>query len=44
LAEGDPRKYRGVAESINPKVNYAQRVSAFDLDYLSLVPNRSRRS
>ncbi|MBW4504135.1 MAG: phycobilisome rod-core linker polypeptide [Scytonema hyalinum WJT4-NPBG1] len=43
LAEGDPRKYRGVAESINPKVNYAQRVSAFDLDYLNLVPNRSSR-
>ncbi|BAZ22377.1 phycobilisome rod-core linker protein cpcG [Kalymmatonema gypsitolerans NIES-4073] len=44
LAEGDPRKYRDLATSINPKVNYAQRVSAFDLDYLNLVPNRSRRS
>lgn len=44
LAEGDPRKYRELATSINPKGNYAQRVSAFDLDYLSLVPNRSRRS
>jgi phycobilisome rod-core linker protein len=43
LAEGDPRKYRDIAESINPKGNYAQRVSAFDLDYLSLVPNRSTR-
>ncbi|WP_414588305.1 phycobilisome rod-core linker polypeptide [Scytonema sp. PCC 10023] len=44
LAEGDPRKYRDIAESINAKGNYAQRVSAFDLDYLNLVPNRSRRS
>lgn len=43
LAEGDPRKYRDLATSINPKVNYAQRVSAFDLDYLNLVPNRSKR-
>ncbi|KAB8320136.1 phycobilisome rod-core linker polypeptide CpcG2 [Tolypothrix campylonemoides VB511288] len=43
LAEGDPRKYRDIAESINPKGNYAQRVSAFDLDYLNLVPNRSSK-
>lgn len=43
LAEGDPRKYRDIAESINPKGNYAQRVSAFDIDYLNLVPNRSSR-
>lgn len=43
LAEGDPRKYRDLAESISAKGNYAQRISAFDLDYLSLVPNRGRR-
>ncbi|ARV57924.1 phycobilisome rod-core linker polypeptide CpcG2 [Nostocales cyanobacterium HT-58-2] len=43
LAEGDPRKYRDLATSINPQGNYAQRVSAFDLDYLSLVPNRGKR-
>lgn len=43
LAEGDPRKYRDMAEAINTKGNYAQRISAFDLDYLSLVPNRGRR-
>jgi phycobilisome rod-core linker protein len=43
LPEGDPRKYRELAESINTKGNYAQRISAFDLDYLSLVPNRGKR-
>ncbi|MUG98268.1 phycobilisome rod-core linker polypeptide CpcG2 [Scytonema sp. UIC 10036] len=43
LPEGDPRKYRDLAESLNTKGNYAQRISAFDLDYLSLVPNRGRR-
>ncbi|GAA6619064.1 phycobilisome rod-core linker polypeptide [Scytonema sp. NUACC26] len=43
LPEGDPRKYRDLAESLNTKGNYAQRVSAFDLDYLNLVPNRGRR-
>lgn len=45
LAEGDPRKYADMAASIDAKGNYAQRVSAFDIDYLSLVPSRggSRR-
>ena len=43
LAEGDPRKFREIAASINPKRNYAQRISAFDIDYLSKVPDRGRR-
>lgn len=40
LAEGDPGKYREMAASINPKRNYAQGVSAFNIDYLSKVPVR----
>ncbi len=40
LAEGDPRKFRAVAASIAPKGNYAQRLSAFDVDYLNKVPRR----
>jgi phycobilisome rod-core linker protein len=43
LREGDPRKYRDMAASIAPKVNYAQRTSAFDIDYLNKVPVRGRR-
>jgi phycobilisome rod-core linker protein len=42
LAEGDPRKFRELAASLNPKVNYAQRISSFDIDYLSRVPNRGK--
>jgi phycobilisome rod-core linker protein len=42
LAEGDPRKFRDLAASLNPKVNYAQRISSFDIDYLSRVPNRGK--
>lgn len=41
LREGDPRKYSDMAATIAPKRNYAQSVSAFDMDYLKLVPNRS---
>jgi phycobilisome rod-core linker protein len=41
LREGDPRKYSNMAAAIAPERNYAQRVSAFDMDYLKLVPNRS---
>jgi phycobilisome rod-core linker protein len=44
LAEGDPRKYRDMAAAIDTKGNYAQRISAFDIDYLSLVPSRSGSS
>ncbi len=40
MAEGDPRKYADMAASISAKGNYAQRISASDLDYMSLVPNR----
>jgi phycobilisome rod-core linker protein len=43
LAEGDPRKYRDMAASVSTKRNYAQNVSAFDIDYLNKVPNRGRR-
>lgn len=43
LAEGDPRKYSDMAAAVTPQRNYAQRVSAFDLDYLNLVPVRGRR-
>ncbi len=43
LPEGDPGKYREMAASINAQNNYAQKVSAFDIDYLSLVPVRSKR-
>jgi len=41
LREGDPRKYSDMAAAVTPQRNYAQRVSAFDLDYLNLVPVRS---
>lgn len=43
LAEGDPRKYRDLAAAVNTKRNYAQNVSASNLDYLSKVPYRGRR-
>lgn len=42
LREGDPKKFQGVAAALAPKGNYAQRVSAFDIDYLNKVPVRSR--
>ncbi|MCL1471466.1 phycobilisome rod-core linker polypeptide [Argonema antarcticum] len=40
LPEGDPRKFSGMASSVNTKRNYAQRLSAFDIDYLNKVPKR----
>ncbi len=43
LREGDPRKYKDMAAAIAPKGNYAQNIRAADLDYLSLVPSRTRR-
>lgn len=43
MPEGDPRKFRNIAASVNPTRNYAQRISAFDIDYLNKVPNRSKR-
>lgn len=42
LPEGDPRKFRELAASVNTKRNYAQGVSAFDIDYLNKVPVRGR--
>jgi phycobilisome rod-core linker protein len=43
LREGDPGKYRDMAAAIAPERNYAQSVSAHDIDYLKLVPVRGRR-
>lgn len=43
LAEGDPRKYRDMASAVNTKRNYAQNVSASNMDYLSKVPYRGKR-
>lgn len=43
LREGDPRKFLSVAAELNTKTNYAQRISAFDIDYLNKVPVRGRR-
>ncbi|AFY49948.1 Phycobilisome Linker polypeptide [Nostoc sp. PCC 7524] len=43
LAEGDPRKYSDMAVAVGGKGNYAQRISAFDIDYLSAVPYRGKR-
>ena len=43
LPEGDPGKYREMAATITPDRNYAQRISAFDIDYLKLVPVRGKR-
>lgn len=40
LPEGDPRKFSGMASTVNTKRNYAQRLSAFDIDYLNKVPKR----
>ncbi|MCL1464440.1 phycobilisome rod-core linker polypeptide [Argonema galeatum] len=40
LPEGDPRKFSGMAATANTKRNYAQRLSAFDIDYLNKVPKR----
>ncbi len=38
LQEGDPRKFQALAAAIAPKGNYGQRLSAFDIDYMSKVP------
>lgn len=43
LREGDPAKYRDMAASIAPKTNYAQRLTASDIDYMSKVPVRGKR-
>jgi phycobilisome rod-core linker protein len=43
LPEGDPRKYSDMAAAVTPNRNYAQSVSAHDLDYLKLVPTRNRK-
>ncbi|AFY75169.1 Phycobilisome Linker polypeptide [Synechococcus sp. PCC 7502] len=44
LPEGDPGRFREIAQSIAPKVNYAQKLKASDIpDYLAAVPYRGRR-
>ncbi|MBW4439982.1 MAG: phycobilisome rod-core linker polypeptide [Plectolyngbya sp. WJT66-NPBG17] len=43
LPEGDPRRFASVAAAIAPKVNYAQTLTASNVDYMSKVPNRNRR-
>jgi phycobilisome rod-core linker protein len=43
MAEGDPGKYADMAASLSGKGNYAQKLSAFDIDYLNAVPYRGRR-
>jgi phycobilisome rod-core linker protein len=43
LPEGDPRKYSDMAAAVTPDRNYAQSVSAHDIDYLKLVPTRGRK-
>jgi phycobilisome rod-core linker protein len=43
LAEGDPRKYADMAAAVGGKGNYAQKLSAFDIDYLNAVPYRGKR-
>ena len=43
LREGDPGKFRELAAAIAPKVNYAQRLSASSIDYMSKVPSRDKR-
>jgi len=40
LPEGDPRRFISVAAAIAPKGNYAQRITASELDYMSKVPVR----
>ncbi|MBD2569073.1 phycobilisome rod-core linker polypeptide [Anabaena lutea] len=43
MAEGDPGKYADMAASLSGKGNYAQKLSAYDIDYLNAVPYRGRR-
>ena len=43
LREGDPGKFRELAAAIAPKVNYAQRLTASSIDYMSKVPSRDKR-
>ena len=42
LSEGDPRKYAVMAADLSGKGNYAQTIKASNLDYMNLVPSRSR--
>ncbi len=43
LPEGDPRRYSGMASTVNTKRTYAQNIAASSIDYLSKVPYRGKR-
>jgi phycobilisome rod-core linker protein len=43
LKEGDPGKFAAMAAAVSGKGNYAQKISSFDIDYLSAVPYRGKR-
>ncbi len=43
LPEGDPRRFREVAESLDIKRSYPKRISAFDIDYMNKVPRKGSR-
>ncbi len=40
LPEGDPGRFRELAAAVNNRGGYAQKLSAFDVDYLNKVPVR----
>jgi phycobilisome rod-core linker protein len=42
LPEGDPRRFTAIALEVGRQGNYAQTISAFDIDYLNSVPYRKR--
>jgi len=42
LPEGDPRRFTDIAIEVGRQGNYAQTISAFDIDYLNSVPYRKR--
>lgn len=43
LVEGDPRKFREMAATVNSKRIYPPSVSSFNIDYLNKVPYRGKR-
>lgn len=42
LPEGDPRRFTDIALEVGRQGNYAQTISAFDIDYMNSVPYRKR--
>jgi phycobilisome rod-core linker protein len=43
LKAGDPGNFKAMAASVSGQGNYAQKLSSFDIDYLSAVPYRGKR-